>query len=566
VSLRWFGLISADNWWVAKGFRPVDREQRFLLPVDMTEWLPAEHQVWLVLDVVDQLDLSVLTGRHPRGGPGRRAYDPAMMLALLVYGYATGVRSSRAIERACHTDVAFRVVCAQDPPDHIQIARFRQRHLDAFEDLFAQVLMVCARAGYVRLGIVAVDGTKIAANASIDAGHERGWYAAKAAEITAQAARVDAAEDAEFGPDRRGDEPPDGMSGRGAAGRAERAARLRRCLDEITAAEAGRAELTVAEKQAAVEYLAAARSGRARPGGPPRGTDMVAVAEARAERYASRYGPEHRFTRRARRLLDQARATPPATPAPAKPCRHGTHCRRRGCLPAPIQRNSTDPDSRLMPTRKGFIQGYNAQLAASADHFIIAADLVQDTGDVEQLQPMLTQAARTADALRPHRPDPATTHAAIGTVLADSGYCSHTNLTADGPDRLIATGKSRDLHIAATTHPASSPPPDHAHSKPCTTGSAPPTAPPSTRNAAPPSNPSTATSKTAPGYANSSSAACTPATPNSASPPSPTTCATSTAFNRHSHPASSTPSPPHRPTPATLNQNRNRLYNAPDPS
>ena len=109
----------------------------------------------------------MLRSRYALGGVGRQAYDPAMLLALLIYGYCQGIRSSRAIERACHTDVAFRVVCAQDPPDHTRIARFRQQHLDLFEDLFTQVLIVCAQAGFVRLGVVAVDGTKIAANASI---------------------------------------------------------------------------------------------------------------------------------------------------------------------------------------------------------------------------------------------------------------------------------------------------------------------------------------------------------------------------------------------------------------
>jgi hypothetical protein len=115
-----------------------------------------------------------------------------------------------------------------------------------------------------------------------------------------------------------------------------------------------------------------------------------------------------------------------------------------------------------MPTRRGFVQGYNAQLTGSADHFILGADLVQDTGDVEQLQPMMRAAEQTADLLRPHRPDPAHPHSTIGTVLADNGYCSHANLTAAGPDRLIATAKRRDLTTAATTHPTTGPPPDHA--------------------------------------------------------------------------------------------------------
>ena len=144
-----------------------------LLPVDMRDWLPDDHQVWLILDVVEQLDLSVLRARYALGGVGRRAYDPAMLLALLVYGYCQGVRSSRAIERACHTDVAFRVICAQDPPDHTRIARFRQAHLDVF-DRSVHAGPAGLREGGVRPArIVAIDGTKIAANASIDANHER---------------------------------------------------------------------------------------------------------------------------------------------------------------------------------------------------------------------------------------------------------------------------------------------------------------------------------------------------------------------------------------------------------
>lgn len=452
---------------MAKRFRPVDRDQQFLLPVDMRDWLPDEHQVWLVLDVVEELDLSVLRSRYRLGGVGRQAYDPAMLLALLVYGYCQGVRSSRAIERACRTDVAFRVICAQDPPDHTRIARFRQAHLDVFEDLFTQVLIVCARAGFVRLGVVAVDGTKIAANASLDASHDRAYYRAKVAAMTAEATAADAAEDARFGTDRRGDEPPDGMSGRGAAGRAERAARLRRCLQELTDAEAAREEATAAEQATAERYLADARAGRVRAGGAPRGVTPVQTAQARLERYIDKYGPGHRYVRKAERALtDAGHAAEHATTQPPKvrkPCHHGPLCRRSGCLPSPAQRNSTDPDSRIMPTRKGFVQGYNAQLAASADHFIIAADLVQDPGDVEQLQPMTSRTVHTAELLHPHRPAgvPAT-DTTIGVVLADNGYCSDANLTAPGPDRLIATGKTRDLHTAATTDPTTGPPPDTA--------------------------------------------------------------------------------------------------------
>jgi transposase len=451
-------VVGVDNWGVAKGFRPVDRDQQFLLPVDLAEWVPADHLVWLVLDVVGQLDLSSLTGRYALGGVGRRAYDPTMMLALLIYGYCQGVRSSRAIERACQTDAAFRIVCALDVPDHTQIARFRQRNLDVFTDLFTQVLIACAKAGFVRLGIVAIDGTKVAANASIDANHQRDFYAAKVAEMTEEAARADAAEDAQFGLDRRGDEPHEGMSGRGAAARAERVARLRACLDELAAEDAAAAEREQGQAKAVADYLARIRSdGPGRPGGPPRGADPVAVAEASLERHIRRYGPDHRYTRRATRKAEAAKTEASQAGTP------DTHRPKNGPKNGP-KRNSTDPESRLMPTRRGFIQGYNAQLAGSADHFITAVDLVQDTGDIDQLHPMLARTIDMANTLRPHRPNPDSPDAVIGTALADNGYCSDANLTptGDGPDLLIATGKRRDLHQAAATNPASGPPPADA--------------------------------------------------------------------------------------------------------
>lgn len=129
---------------MAKGFRPVDRDQQFLLPVDMRGWLPDDHVVWVLLEVVDQLDLSGLEKRYSLGGVGRRAYDPRMMLALLSYAYADGIRSSRQIERLCRTDVAMRVICALQVPDHTAIARFRQMHQGSVRELFTQVLLICA--------------------------------------------------------------------------------------------------------------------------------------------------------------------------------------------------------------------------------------------------------------------------------------------------------------------------------------------------------------------------------------------------------------------------------------
>ena len=201
---------------MAYGYRVVDREQPFLLPPDMRDWLPPGHLAWFVIDAVSVLDVSRFAPRATPAGSaaGRAAYDPRMLLALLVYGYARGLRSSRKIERACTEDVAFRVICAQDGPDHATLARFRRQHFadpDAMADLFAQVLAIAARAGLGRLGLVAVDGTKIAASASKDANRTEAKLAELAAEILAEAEEADAAEDVLFG-DARDDELPAGLA------------------------------------------------------------------------------------------------------------------------------------------------------------------------------------------------------------------------------------------------------------------------------------------------------------------------------------------------------------------
>src|SRR6516162_9177644 len=201
-----------DDLIMAKGFRPVVRDQPFLLPPDMREWLPAGHLAWFVIDAVGALDVSRLGARQTPAGSaaGRAAYDPAVLLGLLVYGYATGVRSSRRIERACAEDVAFRVICAQDVPDHATVARFRREHFAdaaAVEDLFVQVLALAAAAGLGRLGLIALDGTKVAAAASKDANRAEAGLRELARQILAEAEAADAAEDELFG-DARGDELP----------------------------------------------------------------------------------------------------------------------------------------------------------------------------------------------------------------------------------------------------------------------------------------------------------------------------------------------------------------------
>src|SRR4051795_2854140 len=195
---------------MAKGYRPVDRDQAFLLPPDMREWLPGDHPVHLVIAVVeDHLDTSAFHAGRKTGGAGAAGYDPDMLVAVLVWAYAHREASSRRLEELCRTDVAFRVICAGNLPDHSTIARFRKDFGEAVPGFFAEVLVLCARLGMGRLGTVALDGTKIAASASKAANRTENKLRELAREAVAAHAEADAAEDELYGEGRRGDELPE---------------------------------------------------------------------------------------------------------------------------------------------------------------------------------------------------------------------------------------------------------------------------------------------------------------------------------------------------------------------
>ncbi len=200
---------------MAKWYRPVDRDQGFLLPPDMREWLPADDPVWLVIEVVSEhLDTSAVHRLRRLGGVGRAGYDPVMLVTLLIWAWSQGVFSSRQIERACSRDIGFRVICAGDVPDHVTIARFRVAVGAVVEELFAQVLVVCGRLGLGQVGLIAVDGTKLATLASMGANRsEEGLRDAARRELEEQARRAakraaeahaaaDEAEDSRFGAGR----------------------------------------------------------------------------------------------------------------------------------------------------------------------------------------------------------------------------------------------------------------------------------------------------------------------------------------------------------------------------
>ena len=188
-------------------FLPCERDQQYLMPASLRDWLPEDHLAWFVLEAVSQLDLTAFYARYREDGWGRKAYEPSMMVALVRYAYCEGERSSRRIERRCREDIAFRVLTANQQPDHATICRFRQQHEQALAGLFAGVLRLCAEAGLLLLGVVALDGTKLHANASRERNRTDAELAAEVRRILAEAERVDAEEHARFG-DGRGDKLP----------------------------------------------------------------------------------------------------------------------------------------------------------------------------------------------------------------------------------------------------------------------------------------------------------------------------------------------------------------------
>jgi transposase len=447
---------------MAKRYRPVRRDQRFLLPPDMGDWLPADHPVWLVITVVaDHLDTSAFHAGRRTGGAGAAGYDPDMLITLLVWAYANGMTSSRRIEAACRTDVAFAVICALDVPDHVTIARFRAAFGEAAAALFTQVLILCARLGMGQIGTVALDGTKITASASKAANRTEAKLAELAAAAVAAHAAADAAQDARFGEGQRGDRVPPGSSG-GSRGERIAAALASLAAERAAAAQAGQAKAetfrarlaagqatgpapAAAQVELARERLARAEAAQQAKIAARDASDAAALAAGRRIYQGScRPRPQTGPVARARAKLERAEARAAE--------RERRAAAARG--PGPV-RNITDPDSRLMPTRAGFIQGYNPQNVTSEDLLIIATELTTGTTDSEWFEPMLRKAQHAAALITAHHPpsQPATGASettGIELILADAGYLSEHNLTTSGPDRLIATGKNRGLrHTAA---------------------------------------------------------------------------------------------------------------------
>ncbi len=359
---------------MAYNLLPCDRVQGYLMAPSLRDWLPEGHLSWFILDAVEQLDLGEFYAAYRNDGWGAAAYDPAMMVAVLLYAYSQGLRSSRRIARALEEDVGFRVVAANQQPDFRTVCRFRAEHEAALEQLFVQVLGLCHEAGLVKLGVVALDGTKVAANAALDANRSHAALEEEVQRMLAEAKAVDAEEDARFGPDRRGDELPEGLGRR--ADRLRRLQEAKGRLQREAEAAAKTAQEHLAQRQADEQA-----TGKKKRGRKPRVVEPAPTEEAKA--------------------------------------------------------NTTDPESRIMKIRQGYVQGYNAQAVVSADQIMVAVGVTQEANDVQQLAPMLQTMEHTLEAAGiAERP---------GVSLTDAGYWSEANRTACSgpgmPELLVATTK-----------------------------------------------------------------------------------------------------------------------------
>ncbi len=370
---------------MAYNFLPCDRNQSYLLPPSLVDWLPQDHLAWFVLDAVKQIDLSEFYKKYRSDGVGNSAFNPSIMVGLLIYSYCTGERSSRKIEKHCQTDVAYKVVTANQYPDHSTISRFRKDNQSHLKKLFLEILRLCAEAGLVKLGKVSLDGTKIKANASLSANRTLKHLEQEIDKMLSEAAAKDAEEDKAFGIDKRGDEMPEDLRNR-----ESRINRLKACKERLEQekAEAEKQQQDKIDNRKAKEES----SGKKPRGRKPKLPEEAGNKEAKA--------------------------------------------------------NVTDPDSRIMKTRKGFVQGLNAQAVTTEEQIIVAEDVTQQENDKQQLHPMLeqTESNRKTVGIKEK----------TGVALADAGYCSEDNFTkspAGDVELLVAVQKDYKQRKAIEAQP-----------------------------------------------------------------------------------------------------------------
>jgi transposase len=402
-----------------QNFISCDRDQAMLMPPSLLDWVPEDHVVWTILGAVDELDLSAFYGAYRADGHGRPAFAPPMMVALLLYAYSRGNRSSRGIERACREDVAYMVISAQRAPDHSTIAEFRKRHEQALAELFTGVLGLCKQAGLVEVGVIAIDGTKIAANASLDANRS---YEAIAREILEEAAETDRREDELYG-SARGDELPEQLRTR--EGRRAALREAKRKLDEEAAMPEGSAGKEEPDEGVGLEldpeqFVTRSFGRRNWFREARRGLDERRELKARPIA-RSRVARLEESTRR----LEEELSVEQAANAAYEAYRGGVmkDGRRFGSPPKPHQPpptptgriNTTDHDSRIVRTAgQPAKQGYNAQAAVNERQVVLAAEITVDSPDFGHLEPMVKATVRELkDAGVTESPE---------VVVADPGY------------------------------------------------------------------------------------------------------------------------------------------------
>lgn len=334
------------------------------MPPSVSEWLGEDHLARFIVECVEHLDLREFYSQFRSDGRGHAAYDPAMLLALLLYCYAIGVRSSRQIERNCAEHVALRFITANALPDHCTIARFRQKFAPQIARLFVDVLGLCDKAKLIKLGAVAIDGTKLRANAAMAANGKREHFEKLVEQILKEAQEIDAQEDRKYGEDKRGDEPPDWMKDA-----ASRRAKIRALKEEL---------------------------------------DRAKKAETKIEEHRQKVSQQHEQAKAAheqKAAEKKPRGKPPVAPGEDK---------------LDLKVNGTDPDSRIHKVRAGgHIQGYNCQAAVDADtQIIVSADVVDSANDTLQLPHMVNEIITTLNKA-------GLAASKIQAVVADAGYWGH---------------------------------------------------------------------------------------------------------------------------------------------
>jgi transposase len=405
------------------------REQGFLLPPDVRDWLAPDHLAWFVIGAVEEMNLDAFYAAYRADGHGRAAFEPSLMVGLILYAFSTSVRSSRAIERHCRQDVAFRVITGNLVPDHVTVARFICRHQEALSELFTDVLKLCHKAGLIKPGVVSIDGTRIAGSANPDVNCT---FEQIAREVLAETRATDEAEDEEFG-EARGDELPEPL--RTPEGRREFFRQARQELERAEQAE-GSEQLEQTEVDACTEESASQSA-------PEFSFDSREIIDAG--------GGRRRWLQEARRQLEQHRWESPDPIARSRIERlllalerldaelgaeragndayehyrqtaRDKRGRRLSRPPDPYDPpdvpagkvNVTDPDSRPIPIGFGFVQGYNAQTAVNEEQVVLAAEITNLSTDFSQLSPMVAamieEMKRAGAELQPE------------AIAADAGY------------------------------------------------------------------------------------------------------------------------------------------------